>query len=252
MMVLKNSLYVLKFVSINYGKTFMNFLTKVGNIFNYELLWLKEIQWHYLWWSFWSMKKSLNLFTDNQSVICWRSLLPDIEKFHFDQSHPVLLPSSNYFTKRLILYTHNKVSRAGVESTLTELRLKCWVIKGRQTIWKIFNPCARCKNVQGKVLRPLPTPVLPVYQVCAEFSFQVNGFDFAGPLFVKDIYSKSSDVNKYFILIFTCAANGFTYSELSQDMTSVSFINCFKRFMSRCGTPTNIVSDNFKSFKSKL
>ena len=48
MMVLKNRLYVLKFVSINYGKTFMNFLTKVGNIFNYELLWLKEIQWHYL------------------------------------------------------------------------------------------------------------------------------------------------------------------------------------------------------------
>ena len=94
--------------------------------------------------------------------------------------------------------------------------------------------------------------MLPVYQVCAEFSFQVNGFDFAGPLFVKDIYSKSSDVNKYFILIITCAANGFTYSELSQDMTSVSFINCFKRFMSRCGTPINIVSDNFKSFKSKL
>ena len=33
-------------------------------------------------------------------------------------------------------------------------------------------------------------------------------------------------------------------------MTSVSFINCFKRFISRCGTPTKVVSDNFKSFKS--
>ena len=82
------------------------------------------------------------------------------------------------------------------------------------------------------------------------FSFQVTGFDFAGPLFVKDIYSKSSDVNKCFILIFTCATSRFTYLELSPDMTSVPFINCFQRFISRCGTPTKIVSDNFKSFKS--
>ena len=33
-------------------------------------------------------------------------------------------------------------------------------------------------------------------------------------------------------------------------MTSVSFINCFKRFISHRGTPTKVVSDNFKSFKS--
>ena len=32
-------------------------------------------------------------------------------------------------------------------------------------------------------------------------------------------------------------------------MTSASFIDCCKRFISRCGTTTNVVSDNFKSFK---
>ena len=108
----------------------------------------------------------------------------------------------HYFTKLLILYTHDKVCHAGVESTLTELRLKYWIIKGRQTVRKIINPCVTCKKVQGKVLRPPPTPVLHEYPVCAEFPFEVSGFDFAGPLFVKEIYSKSSDVNKCFILIF--------------------------------------------------
>ena len=33
-------------------------------------------------------------------------------------------------------------------------------------------------------------------------------------------------------------------------MTSVSFINYCKRFISRCGTTAKVVSDNFKSFKS--
>ena len=160
-------------------------------------------------------KKSLNLFADNQGVIRSRSRLPETEKSEFDQRHPVLLPSSNYFTKRLILYTHDKVCHAGVEFTLTELRLKYWIIKGRETVRKIINPCVTCKKVQGKVLRPPPTPALPEYRVCVEFPIQVTGFDFAGPLFVKDIFSKSSDVNKCFILIFTCATSRFTYLELS-------------------------------------
>ena len=94
----------------------------------------------------------MNLFTDNQGVIRSRSRLQETEKFEFDQRHPVLLPSSNYFTKLLILYTHDKVCHAGVESTLTELRLKYWIIKGRQIIRKVINSCVTCKNVQGKVL----------------------------------------------------------------------------------------------------
>ena len=103
------------------------------------------------------------------------------------------------------------------------------------------------KRSREGIMTP-PTPALPNYRVCAEFPFQVTGFCWS--FIVKDIYSKSSDVNKSFILIFTCAASQFTYLELSPDMTCVSFINCFKRFISRCGAPTKVVSDNFKSFKS--
>ena len=36
-----------------------------------------------------------------------------------------------------------------------------------------------CKKVQGKVLRPPSTSALPEYRVCAEFPFQITGFDFA-------------------------------------------------------------------------
>ena len=134
----------------------------------------------------------MNLFTDNQGVIRSRSRLPETEKFEFD--HHLIRPSSNYFTKFLILSTYDKVCHACVESTSSELRLKYWIIKGRQTIRKIINPCVTCKKVQGKVLRPPPTPALPEYRVCAEFPFQFSGFDFAGPLFLMDIYSKSSDL----------------------------------------------------------
>ena len=91
-----------------------------------------------------------------------------------------------------------------------------------ETVRKIISPCVTCKKIQGQVLQLPPTPVLPEYRVCTEFPCQVTGFDFAGPSSVKDIYSKSSDVNKCFVLIFRCATSRFTYLELSPDMTSVS------------------------------
>ena len=126
MKVLKINFYVLKFVNIIYEKTFKKSLIKVDSISDWELLWLKDIQYSYIIYDSRSdeWKKSLNLSTDNQSVIRSRSRLLNTEKFEFDQRHPVLLPSSNYFTKLLILYTHDEVCRAGIESTLTKLRLK--------------------------------------------------------------------------------------------------------------------------------
>ena len=106
-------------MNIIYQKNFKKPLIKINNIFNGELLWLRDIQYKDSRFDKW--KKSLNLFTDNQGVIRSRSRLPKTEKFEFDQRHPVLLPSSNYFTKLLTLYTHDKVCHAGVESTLTKL-----------------------------------------------------------------------------------------------------------------------------------
>ena len=125
-------------------------------------------------------KKSLNLFTDNQGLIRSRSRLPDTEKIDFNQGHPVVpssvLPLSNHFTKHLILYKHNKVCHGDVDSTLIELLLKYWIIKGGQTVWKIINPCVTYKKVYRKVLRPPTTPSLPEYlvcEICQEFSFRV-------------------------------------------------------------------------------
>ena len=68
-------------------------------------------------------------------------------------------------------------------------------------------------------------------------------------LHLLEAYSKSDDVNKCFILIFKSATSQFTYLKFSSKTTSFSVISYFKRFISRCGTSTNVVSDNVKSFK---
>ena len=106
----------MKFVNIIYQKTFKKPLVKISNIFDGELLWLRDIQYSDIIYDsrFEQQKRPMNLFTDSEGVIRSSSHLPDTEKFEFDQGHAVLLPSSNYFTKLLILYTYDKVCHAGV------------------------------------------------------------------------------------------------------------------------------------------
>ena len=188
--VLKVSFYVLKFLNTIYQKLLKKDFIKVETFYDCELLWLMEIQCSIINSSnFNQWKILLNLFVDAEGIIRSRSRLPDVEHVTYDQRHPILLPSSNYFTSLIILYTHQNVCHAGTESTLSELRLKYWVIKGRQIVRKVIRLCFICKRIMGKVLQPPPSPLLPEFRISAEYPFQVTGFDFAGPLFAKDIYS---------------------------------------------------------------
>ena len=80
--VLKFSFFVLKFENIIYQKTFKKLLIKINNIFDGELLWLRDIQCKGIIYDsgFDQWEKSLNLFTDNQGVIRTRSRLPETNK----------------------------------------------------------------------------------------------------------------------------------------------------------------------------
>ena len=69
-------------MNIVYQKTFKKPLIKINNIFNGELLWLRNIQYIDIIYDsrFDQWEKSLNLFTDNQGVIRTRSRLPETNK----------------------------------------------------------------------------------------------------------------------------------------------------------------------------
>ena len=52
----------------------------------------------------------------------------------------------------------------------------------------------------------------------------------------------------FYFDIYVCSKLIYLFRVVSRH--DFCFIYCFKRFISRCGTPTKVVSDNFKTFKS--
>ena len=187
--------------------------------------------------------KQFGLYLDDANL--WRCKgrlscadLPEATK------HPIFLPSGHYFTTLLILDCHQRVMHGGIKETLTELRARFWVVKGRSLVRKVLRQCVRCMRYNGRPYSAPNPPPLPHFWVNASPPFSSIGVDYAGPLYIKGAG------NKVWIALFTCCVTHAIHLELIPDMITETFIRCFRRFTCRRGTPTRIVSDNSKTFKA--
>ena len=77
------------------------------------------------------------------------------------------------------------------------------------------------------------------------------GIDYAGPLYVKNIYNNDLNMCKAWFVIITCVSSRGIYLDLLPDCISESCIKVLKRFISNSGSPQVFVSDNGKYFTSE-
>ncbi|CAB3980680.1 RNA-directed DNA polymerase from mobile element jockey [Paramuricea clavata] len=135
----------------------------------------------------------------------------------------------------------------GVKATLTELRSKFWLVRGRNSVRKLLFNCVTCKKQDGRAYKALNSPPLPEFRVKEAPPFTYVGLDYVGPLYVKS----TNDLDeKAWICLITCCVSRAVHLEVVPNMTSQAFLGSFRRFTSRCSTPLLVVSDNAKTFKA--
>ena len=172
--------------------------------------------------------------------------------------NPIFLPTKHPFVRLLVLHTHNQIKHSGVRDTLTTLRERYWILRGREVVKNIIRHCVGCSRYHGVPFKSQPTPDLPVTRVSDDPPFSHVGLDFAGPLFIrpnKPSDSPEGDVNnsssmKVYVLLLTCASTRAVHLELTLGLSVQAFLLAFRRFASRRGLPATITSDNAKAFKS--
>ena len=133
----------------------------------------------------------------------------------------------------------------GVRDTLTKIRSKYWILKGRSTMKLIIGRCVPCKKFEGKPFTAPPPPHLPKFCVRESRPFSHAAVDFAGPLHVKATKSE-----KMWICLYTCCVTHAIHIDVVPDMSTETFVRCLKRFCARRGIPLVIVSDNAKTFRA--
>ncbi len=191
-------------------------------------------------------KKQLGLFLDQNGVWRCRGRISNAD-LPFLTKHPVLLHRDHYLTKLFVRRAHERVLHNGVKDTLTELRSKFWIVKGRSFVRCLVHQCTICRRFVGKPYQGPPPPPLPTFRVRVEPPFTFTGVDFAGPLYVK---SGDTTKKKVWICLYTCCVVRAVHLDLVPDMTTAAFLRSLKRFIARRGLPRKIVSDNGKTFKA--
>ncbi|GFY49854.1 integrase catalytic domain-containing protein [Trichonephila inaurata madagascariensis] len=145
-----------------------------------------------------------------------------------DEKDSLILPKNSWLTTLIVRREHNKVMHGGTASTLAQVRSNYWIPKGRQLVKKVIKNCFICRKYLAKPIDQLTSP-LPSDRINQTPAFSVCGLDFAGPLYVNNF----GELQKSYIVLFTCGVTRALHLELVSDMTTNSFLLAFRKFLAR-------------------
>ena len=197
-----------------------------------------------------SHQTNLLLFVDDEGILRCSGRI-QYSSLPYDSKFPMLLPNGHYFTKLIIATSHEQVWHNKVHETLTQLRSRFWVIRGRKAVKEIVSKCVLCKRMEGKYYSTPAAPPVPSYRVADDFGFMSIGIDHAGPVFVKNIHESDGTMYKAYITVITCTVTRAIHLELSLDLNADSLIRALKRFKGIRGIPALVLSDNSRTFKDR-
>ncbi|GFW09170.1 integrase catalytic domain-containing protein [Trichonephila clavipes] len=190
----------------------------------------------------------LNLFCDSEGVLRVGGRLSRNTRLSYDQKHPVLLPKSHEFTRKVINFYHIAYFHAGPQLTLSLIRQKLWFVDGRSVVRHTLKKCLICFKMNLRSSSQLMGDLPPIrFQQIR--SFESTGLDFAGPLTTKCTHKRSVTKFKSYICLFICTATEAVHLELVSDLSTAAFLAALRRFIARRSCPSKIISDNGSNFK---
>ena len=125
-----------------------------------------------------------------------------------------------------------------------------YIINGRSLISHIVSKCVVCRKLRGHTQNQKMAD-LPPERVTPAPPFTYTGMDVFGPFYIKEGRKEL----KRWGLIFTCLSSRAIHLETLNNMTTDSFLNALRRFISRRGKFRELRCDqetNFVGAKNEL
>ncbi|XP_049882247.1 uncharacterized protein LOC126378112 [Pectinophora gossypiella] len=191
--------------------------------------------------------KPLHPFVDEEGLLRVGGRL-DHANLTYVRKHPLILAKNSHVTQLIILNEHYRLLHAGPKLLLSSLNERYWIINGIREIKKVTHKCIMCFRLKAAAAKQLMGS-LPADRVTPSRPFEKVGIDFAGPVNVKLSRIRKSVVGKGYICVFVCFSTKAIHLELASDLTTDTFLACFKRLISRRGLPTDVYCDNAATFK---
>ncbi|RLU25950.1 hypothetical protein DMN91_002113 [Ooceraea biroi] len=170
---------------------------------------------------------NLNPFIDDKGLIRVSGRLRKSD-LDFARKHPILLPNRHRVTDNIIREAHIRYYHAGIQTTLSVVRQRFWLLDGRNQVRKIVRNCTRCFRYNA-----IPVDYkmgdLPQSRVCQATPFASTGIDFCGPFYVKEKKHRNCGRVKVYVCVFVCMTVKALHLEVVSNLTTDGFLAAFYR-----------------------
>jgi len=160
-----------------------------------------------------------------------------------NQKHPCVIPYQHHVASLLARHFH-EIAHLGCEWVVSQMRQKYWITRARSVVKKVRYSCMKCRKLFNapcvQQMANLPAERLDP----SKPPFTFTGVDCFGPLLIK---RGRTEIKRYGC-IYTCLTTRAIHLEKLDCMNTDSFLNGFRRFVSRRGFPEKVFSDNGSNF----
>nr|XP_022909590.1 uncharacterized protein LOC111420786 [Onthophagus taurus] len=189
---------------------------------------------------------SLSPFVDRDGLIRVGGRLKQSE-LPFDQTHPVLLPRNSRLSELIVEEVHREFLHPGYRTVLSLVMQQFWIMGSRFVIHRVLSRCIPCFKMKPRSYAPVMSD-LPKFRIEEIKPFSKAAVDFAGPVFTTLNRSRGSKSVKSYICVFVCTATKAIHLELVSGLSTDAFLAALRRFVSRRGRCSILISDQGTNF----
>lgn len=185
----------------------------------------------------------LHCFVDKDGLLRVGGRLRNTD-LDYDYKHPAVLPRDGHITQLVVAHCHEKIRHQGRGMTLNETRnLGFWIVGGSSVVAKYVFQCVTCRKLRASPNTQLMAD-LPQDRALPSPPFTYVGVDYFGPFVIKE---KRKELKRWGVL-FTCLSSRAVHLEVSDTLSTSSFLNALRRFISLRGPIKVLRSDQGTNF----
>ena len=165
----------------------------------------------------------------------------------YDERHPLILPKEGYLTLLFIRHAHHATLHGGPALMRSYLLRSLWVIGAATGVRRVARQCVRCARYRHEVGQQ-QMGQLPPERVKPARPFASAGVDYAGPIQLRTFKGRGRGTTKGYICLFVCLVTKALHLEAVTELTTAAFLAAYRRFVSRRGHCSLLLSDNGRNF----
>lgn len=162
---------------------------------------------------------------------------------HYHHRHPIILPKHHHVTKLIVSHAHAQTQHGDIQLMLNFIRQNYWILNARSLVKWVIKNCHVCHRLKAKPANQLMAD-LPKSRITPSRPFSRVSIDYAGPITLRVVRGRGRiSSTKGYISVFVCQATKAVHLEAVTELTADAFLSAFRRFISRRGGCSEIVSD---------